>query len=172
MERNGCYIGTPAGVVLCVDGQRDGRTSGRFYHAYSVEGTTVSSMEGLIFSMERFFDRLGSPFPDTNQRTLLKKQENTIRKEGMIRVMRDDELLKKHGDIGTFIIRVQHRQHSSWQGMVTWVEENRTVPFRSALELIKMIDEAVSEGDEEDASQSLVEKAEKREDEGSEGCKL
>ena len=58
----------------------------------------------------------------------------------MTRVMADDELLEKHGDMGTFVIRVQHRQHSSWQGRVTYLDEDKTVYFRSALELIKIID--------------------------------
>ena len=62
------------------------------------------------------------------------------KKEGMTRVMADDELLEKHGDMGTFVIRVQHRQHSSWQGRVTYLDEDKTVYFRSALELIKIID--------------------------------
>ena len=163
MERNQLYIGSPAGIVLCVDGYSGGEITGNFYHAYSTGGTKVTSMGGLIFSMERFFDRLGFPFPDTNQRTFIKAQKNTIRKEGMVKVMKDDELLKRHGDIGTFIIRVQHRQHSSWQGLVTWAEENRTVPFRSALELIKMIDEAVSDGEDDD-SQALVERTGKYKD--------
>ena len=70
--------------------------------------------------------------------------------------MRDDELLKKHGDIGTFIIRVQHRQNSSWQGLVTGMEENKTVSFRSALELIKIIDEVVSIDTDKEDSQSLI----------------
>lgn len=157
MSEDGHYIGSPAGVVLCVDSHTDGKTSGYFYHAYSEDGVPVSSMESLVFALERLFDKLGFPFPDTNQRTFIKKKGNTARKERMIKVMGDDELLKKHGEIGTFIIRVQHRQHSSWQGLVTWSEENRTVPFRSALELIKMIDEAVSGGEEEPGSQSLVE---------------
>ena len=63
----------------------------------------------------------------------------------MIKVMKDEELLEQHGDKGTFIIRVQQRQHSSWQGLVTWVDEDKTVPFRSALELIKLIDGALGE---------------------------
>lgn len=172
MEKNECYIGSPAGIVLCVDGRADGKTVGCFYHAYSRDGVKVSSMEGLVFSMDRFFDRLGFPFPDTNQRVFLKTQARTIRKERMIKVMSDDELLKKHGDIGTFIIRVQHRQHSSWQGMVTWAEKNRTVSFRSALELIKMIDGAVSDGDEETDLQSLVGRVGKREDDRSGGIQL
>lgn len=69
--------------------------------------------------------------------------------------MKDEELLKKHGDIGTFIIRVQHRQNSSWQGLVTWAEENKTVSFRSALELIKILDEVITTDEKED-TKSLV----------------
>ena len=55
----------------------------------------------------------------------------------------DDELLSKHGDIGTFIVRVQHRQNSSWQGRITWMEEDRTLQFRSVWEMIKLIESAV-----------------------------
>ena len=66
--------------------------------------------------------------------------------------MSDEELLRKHGDKGTFIIRVKSRQHSSWQGLVTWTEEQKTLPFRSVLELIKIIDEALSREDLEQRS--------------------
>lgn len=58
-------------------------------------------------------------------------------------MMDDGRLLQQHGEIGTFVIRVQHRQHSSWQGRVTWLEEDETVYFRSALELLKLIDGAL-----------------------------
>lgn len=61
--------------------------------------------------------------------------------------MKDNELLQKHGEIGTFVIRVQHRQHSSWQGKVTWLEEDKSVYFRSALELIKIIDGTLDEAE-------------------------
>ena len=45
----------------------------------------------------------------------------------------------------TFIIRVQHRQNASWQGSVQWVEGGKEQHFRSALELIKLMDEALEE---------------------------
>ncbi len=57
--------------------------------------------------------------------------------------MKDEELLSKHGDLGSFIIRVQHRQNSSWQGRVTWMEKDQTMNFRSVLELIKLIESAI-----------------------------
>ncbi|MBM6948044.1 hypothetical protein H6A20_05110 [Mordavella massiliensis] len=69
--------------------------------------------------------------------------------------MGDAELLKKHGDRGTFIVRVQHRQHSSWQGVVTWAEQQKTVPFRSALELLKLIDGALDADGPEDGGEQI-----------------
>lgn len=41
---------------------------------------------------------------------------------------------------GTFIVKILNKQNSTWQGSITWVEEQKTQNFRSALELIKMID--------------------------------
>ena len=57
--------------------------------------------------------------------------------------MKDDALLSKHGDIGTFVVRVQQRQNSSWQGRVTWMEKDKTIQFRSVWEMIKLIESAV-----------------------------
>ena len=45
-------------------------------------------------------------------------------------------------------MRVQHRQHSSWQGRVTYLEKDKTVYFRSALELMKIIDGALDEAEQ------------------------
>ena len=44
---------------------------------------------------------------------------------------------------GTFIIKIINKQNSTWQGSITWVEEQKTQNFRSALEMIKMIDEVL-----------------------------
>ena len=63
----------------------------------------------------------------------------------MERKVSDEEMLKNRGEKGTFIIRVEQRQHSSWQGRVTWVEEGKTENFRSTLELLKMIDGALDD---------------------------
>ena len=70
--------------------------------------------------------------------------------------MDDQELLGKHGDLGSFIVRVQHRQNSSMQGRVTWVEKNKTVFFRSAWEMIRLIDSALeTDEDEKDEKKDL-----------------
>ena len=64
--------------------------------------------------------------------------------------MKDETLLSKHGDLGTFIIRVQHRQNSSWQGRITWVEKDQTINFRSVWEMIKLLESAVDTVSDQD----------------------
>jgi len=49
----------------------------------------------------------------------------------------------------TFIITILNNQHATWQGTITWVNTKNTQHFRSALELIKLIDSVV--GQSEDA---------------------
>ncbi|MBR2802675.1 MAG: hypothetical protein IKE21_08870 [Erysipelotrichaceae bacterium] len=59
-------------------------------------------------------------------------------------------MLMHHGEAGTFIIRVQQKQNSSWQGRITWVDEDKTVYFRSVWEMVKLIDNALQKGEEEE----------------------
>ncbi|WP_051538025.1 hypothetical protein [Butyrivibrio proteoclasticus] len=43
----------------------------------------------------------------------------------------------------TFVVKVDYSQRGTWQGKVVWADENRTEHFRSALELIKLMDSAI-----------------------------
>ena len=60
------------------------------------------------------------------------------------RVMSDKDLLEQHGYLETFIIRVQHRQNSTWQGRITWADENKTLNFRSIWEMIHLMESALN----------------------------
>ncbi len=46
----------------------------------------------------------------------------------------------------TFIVKLDNRQRDTWQGEIVWADENRSERFRSALELIKLMDEAMNNG--------------------------
>ena len=158
MSNTGNYIGTPWGIILCVDYYRDEKINGRIYHRYQTEPIRIGGMLEAVFEIEAFFDRLGYPFPGTESRYFI-KHEKTQRIK-MTRKLSDEEMLKNNGEQGTFIIRVEQRQHSSWQGRVTWVEEGKTENFRSALELLKMIDGALDSSDiKEDAEEENQERA-------------
>ncbi len=45
---------------------------------------------------------------------------------------------------GTFIIKVEESQRGNWQGKVVWADEDTTEHFRSALELLQLVDEAIN----------------------------
>ncbi len=44
----------------------------------------------------------------------------------------------------TFIIQVKGTENGTWQGTVDWVEEKEKIAFRSVLELIRLMDSAIS----------------------------
>ena len=45
----------------------------------------------------------------------------------------------------SFIVNILQLQNASWQGTVTWVEDNKTQSFRSTLELIRLIDSTLED---------------------------
>lgn len=47
----------------------------------------------------------------------------------------------------TFIVKINNQQNGTWQGQVIWAEENRNEHFRSLLELIKLMDDAMTQGE-------------------------
>ena len=47
-----------------------------------------------------------------------------------------------------FLIEIKSRQHGTWQGNITLIGEGKAVPFRSALELLRLIDAAGEEAAE------------------------
>ena len=51
---------------------------------------------------------------------------------------------KTPGKKSTFVVQVQFCQNASWQGTIAWTEQKKEQRFRSALELVKLIDEALS----------------------------
>ncbi len=143
MTKTQWYIGAPNGVVLCVDALRDGRAAGRLYHSYREEPERFDNAAEMVFHMEELYNSLNFPHPGNNERSFTPVKKAGQQFTERDRIMKDETLLSKHGDLGTFIVRVQHRQNSSWQGRITWMEQDKTINFRSTWEMIKLIESAV-----------------------------
>ena len=143
-KRTQWYIGAPNGVVVCINSFENNELQGILYHSYSEEGFAFTNVEQMIFTMEKLYNWLNFPHRTTNERTFGQEEKKTRRTEvERKKIMSDESLLSRHGDMGSFIIRVQHRQNSSWQGRITWMEQDKTVYFRSIWEMIKLIESAV-----------------------------
>lgn len=51
---------------------------------------------------------------------------------------------------GTFLVNVCYCENGTWQGYVVWTDRNRKDYFRSALELMKLIDGALEQSTDEE----------------------
>ena len=49
----------------------------------------------------------------------------------------------------SFVVEVKSQENHSWQGTITWVEGKRTEHFRSALEMIRLMDSTLGNESEE-----------------------
>ena len=70
----------------------------------------------------------------------IRNREIFLRREAYDRMKGDIEK-----NTGTFVVKILDRQNATWQGSVTWLEEQKVQFFRSALELMKMIDGALDD---------------------------
>jgi len=50
----------------------------------------------------------------------------------------------------TFLLQIKFQENSSWQGTMTWIEKKKDQRFRSTLEMIKLIDNALESSSDKD----------------------
>ena len=145
LRENNVRIFSPNIICNCVNRYNGRFIRGELYNSYSKEPYRYDDIIEMLQIMEELYDTLQFPMSSTESRSFFNKKQNFKRK-GMTKLMQDEMMLDKRGEKGTFIIQVQYRQNSSWQGKIVWVEKNETQHFRSALEMIKLMDSALSEG--------------------------
>lgn len=124
-------------TLVCVDSYEQGILAGRLYNPYLSEGASFHSLMEFLRIMEKLLDGMNFPQPFTSIRSFqdTRRQEKTS----------PPEETPQEGKRGTFAVRVIFRQNSSWQGSVTWLEQGIEESFRSALELLLMMDSALRE---------------------------
>jgi len=122
-------------TAVCIDSYENGVLNGRFYNSYFNQGKSFQSTTQFLIEMEQALDTMDFPKAFTVTRTFASPQET----ESPIPVSE-----YRIGKRGTFTIRVLFRQNSSWQGSVTWMEGRREQSFRSVLELLLLMDNALN----------------------------
>lgn len=147
MNRGYVNYSAPNLLNICIDRAGGQSYSGRIYHKYSCEPEPFQDVGDMMRIMDALFDRCGYPQSSTQSRSFQNKTEKILLKEAP-QVSNADQVLKQNGEIATFVVHVKHRQYSTWQGEVVWADKKEKRTFRSALELLKLIDGALEEGEE------------------------
>lgn len=152
-------IFAPNIITVCINGSNNCDFYGEIWNQYSPNPSEFSSIMNLIFMMEELYDKWNFPQRSTNCRSFLRWGNEPDRTPNKSNIRRDKKMdinnvQEKRGKQGTFIVQVQYRQNSSWQGQVIWAEGNRCEHFRSALELMKLIDGAMDEAERNNTEES------------------
>lgn len=137
----------PNVVCICADKLTETSCSGRLYTRYDSTSESFDDISALLLKIDRFFDKINYPEASTRSRSFNEDKTGSMqpRKINIEASISGDEFLKHKGKIATFFIRVQSRQNSTWQGVFWWAEKDTETEFLSALEVLKLIDRAVTQ---------------------------
>lgn len=148
---------SPNIVNLCIDSYDMEKQCGRLYHQYRENPLPFSSLFEAFKRMDELYDDLRYPESTTQTRSFLEKPRESgsrrlreeqewlaeLQRRGRRQVRQKvsfDSVTGQRGRDATFIVRVQYRQHSSWQGEVTWIDGKEKGWFGSVLELMEWVE--------------------------------
>ena len=122
-------------TTVCIDSYTGGVLCGHFYNPCMKTHQVFGSTTQFLLEMEKMLDELDLPKSFSLMRSFLPVADsppNPLETEACT------------GRKATFSIRILFRQNSSWQGSITWLEGQCEQSFRSVLELILLMDNALT----------------------------
>ena len=128
-----------------------GLLRGELYSQYLETPFEFYSLMCMIEKMEEIFDTKGYPEKFLKPRTFSSvKRDKEKREAERDDAMRDPiDLAISEEMIGSkcsFEVSVRFRQNATWQGEIIWAEKKLKQNFRSVLEMLKLMDEALMDG--------------------------
>lgn len=128
------WVGEERKITVCVDSYDNGVFRGRFYNTCYDAGS-FDSLSQFLLKTEALLEIIQAPQAYTTHRTFS-------------RFLHPEEDSKfpsffRKGNRATFELKILFRQHSSWQGVISWKDRGTEQYFRSVLELVFLVDSAL-----------------------------
>lgn len=125
---------------ICIDDYQHGIFSGRIYHLSLDQPVQFQGILSLIKEMDQYLDHCDFPQVSMQLRSFITKEKDNSNTEE--RAITATKVPKDYirGKLATFRVRVMFRQNATWQGSIRWLEADQEERFRSALELIMLMD--------------------------------
>lgn len=136
-------------IHVCVD-KRDGAGFfGSIHHKCLEKPEEFCDINEMVIKIDSVLNTLKYPQAAIEHRVFGKRKEaqKKTQASGAKSMAEQTEAINVTGKKATFIVQIQYRQNATWQGQVVWSEKNEKKKFRSALELIKLIDSATAESE-------------------------
>lgn len=125
--------------IIRIYSYRNRNPQGTFYNPYYGQEVVFENLTQLLFTMENLMDEMGYPRASVQTRGFKGVPERLARAS----VAKQLLLSPNQEAIATFKVKVLFRQGASWQGRVSCTDTGDEISFRSALELIKLMDSAL-----------------------------
>lgn len=121
-----------------------GEPYGEFRHLYMDTFHTFHTVSELIYRLEMLMEETNSPSADflCRKEWDMKPHKATAAQSRT----RNSSLLGKLSFSGLdkpgelFLLHIRYRQNATWQGDVRWLNKRKTFSFRSALELLMVLE--------------------------------
>ena len=123
-------------TMICIDSYDKSIPVGRFYNQFCQDEISFHGTIDLIKKMEAMLDQMN--FPQSFSAIRSFAERTNVNMDGL------SKEFHQNGKLATFSIKVLFRQNTSWQGSIAWLEGKREEPFRSVLELLLLINSALS----------------------------
>ena len=125
-------------TIVCIDSYTDKVLKGRMMNPYMEGEIHFASVMDFLLTTETMLENMGFPQAYEEKRVFEKA-------EAGYRIMQKAPV-KSRGEVATFELKVFFRQNASWQGTICWLEKNQEESFRSALELLILLNSALESG--------------------------
>ena len=123
-------------TLICIDSYDHKVLRGRISNSYYEDSVSFESTMEFLLNMEALLEEMNWPQSFSGKRSFKKTDEAPC-------PMGSTEHAKE-GKLATFSLRILFRQNASWQGSVFWHDKNQGESFRSVLELLTLMDSALS----------------------------
>jgi len=121
--------------LLAITGYEEKRLSGVLHAPLKKKNYVFDNLVQLLLLLESLMDAASFPQQAVEPRAFQVSQSVFVPREVEHRPV---------GALATFEINVMFRQNASWQGSVIWSEQMMESRFRSVLELVGLMDDALS----------------------------
>lgn len=116
---------------------------GRVYSVYFDAFLEFQGVFQLLQAMEALFDTLEMPQASyTKPIASFKQRKKKIEGSHIEQYAKREKL--PPSEQPTFTVHVVYRQYNTWQGTITWMKENTSCNFKSVLEMLKLMDNALN----------------------------
>lgn len=122
--------------------------TGRIVSGYFRERYRYESEFDLLLALEGLCNSMGFPQAAFANRSFGARQRKTQERNAEACGEEDLEGIVED-EKATFIVSVMFRRNATFQGSITWVEKEKTQSFRSAFEMLKLMDEARGQSSQE-----------------------